>query len=263
MSDYKLEVGINLDNRKLNVSIPVNTPITQLKYIAKTHNSNNYIYEDNHQAFIHYVEDGEEYNVYFYDDRATLIPPFITLPKNFGTIIEVDEKAVCYPYIKRVVHDKVYVITEDFAKKESMDREQIENEVEYQVRSYRLPENSVVGFDGTTIPDGFEEVTDDYKLNFTSQITFNETVTDATRFNKVGDMVFVQLQGENIARSHDQVIGTIPEAYKPAAQVFALAMIGTDKACNVFISSTTGQIKVQMTGTSTGRITSNFTYKLS
>ena len=157
MSNYNLEIGINLNKRKLALTIPDNTEISELKYICKTDNSDNYIAEENNQAYFHYVEDGEEVNEIFYKKNDTNINQ-IQLPENFGTIVEVDEEAVLYKYITRVSNEKVYVMGEDFSKKESLDIDGIKAEVEEQVRNYGIAEDSIIGFDGDTIPDGYEEV---------------------------------------------------------------------------------------------------------
>ena len=166
--NHNLTIGINLNNRTLTNNIPDNTTVSGLKYIAKV-NDNNYIAENIingiSKAYFHYVKDGEDIDEIFYSSDGINVNK-ITLPIDFGTITEVDDTAELYQYITRVSHEKVYVVDEDLNKRESLDKEQIEANVDLQVRGYGLPIDSVIGFDGDEIPDGFEEV-DNYSLNET------------------------------------------------------------------------------------------------
>lgn len=59
-------------------------------------------------------------------------------------------------------HEKVYTICDNMCLEESLTKEQIEDTVDTQVRSYGVPTNSVLRFDGTEaqIPGGYEKVTD-------------------------------------------------------------------------------------------------------
>lgn len=81
-----------------------------------------------------------------------------TLPDDFGVCTEIDNTAVLYNYIKRNCHEKVYVICEDFCKEESMTKGQIKDNINEQVRGYGVPVDTVMGFTGTEdeIPPGFE-----------------------------------------------------------------------------------------------------------
>lgn len=153
--NYNLDIGINLNDRTLYLSIPENSDITELKYICKT-DKNNYIAEDSTGGYYHY----NGTNTYFYDSGVNV--ETINLPENFGTIIEIDNTSVLYEFIERVSHEKVYVTSEDYAKQESMSKDDITTKVENEVSAYGVQMNSVIGFDGTAdeIPDGYE-ITDE------------------------------------------------------------------------------------------------------
>ena len=58
--------------------------------------------------------------------------------------------------------EKVYTICDNMCLEESLTKEQIEDTVDEQVRSYGVPTNGVLRFDGTEaqIPGGYEKVTD-------------------------------------------------------------------------------------------------------
>ncbi len=115
----------------------------------------------------------------------------------------------------------------------------------------------------TNILDELNNIRDEQAVeDITSSVTWNESVTTATYLKKRGNIVHVQLQGENKSRSHDQIMGTIASAYIPNEQVFAPAMLNVDTPCYIFISSSTGQIKIQMSGTVTGRVVANFSYEI-
>lgn len=156
-----LNIGINLDNRSLSLNIPDDTTIEEFKYIAKV-NSNNYIAEDIQNGvsigYYHFLNENDEAETaifYQYDGNTTSVNvENITLPDNFGTITEVNETATLFDYISRNSHEKVYVVSEDFAKTESMGKDDIKSFI----RGYGVPVNSVFNFDGNDVPEGFEEV---------------------------------------------------------------------------------------------------------
>lgn len=179
MSNYNLDVGINLNERVLNLEIPNGTEISDLKYIAKTDNLNNYIAEADNQAYFHYVENGEEVFEIFYEKNNINLNQ-IVLPKNFGTIIEIDSTAILYEYITRASNEKVFVFGEDFSKSESMNKGDILTEIEENVRAYAVPVDSVVGFDGDEIPDGYVEVsmTDVKVVGLNNEYTVFEDETE-------------------------------------------------------------------------------------
>ena len=99
--------------------------------------------------------------------------------------------------------------------------------------------------------------------DITSSITFNEVVTDNTRFIKKGGIIFVQFQGAGITRSQDQLIATIPEQYRPLKQFFAPAVINASTYACVVVNPT-GLMRVNFINDNsvTGRLYANFWYSL-
>lgn len=182
-----LSIGINLDNRTLSLNIPDETTIEDLKYIAKV-NSNNYIAEDTvngvSRGYYHFLNENNEAETaifYQYDGTTTLVNiDSFTLPDNFGTITKVDETATLFDYISRNSHEKVYVISEDYAKNESMTKDDIKSFI----RGYGVPVNSVFNYDGNDIPGGFEEV---------------EGIGTTFYFNTIEDMKTTELKSGDIA----------------------------------------------------------------
>lgn len=169
--DHTINVGTDLNGRKLITNIPDTTEITALKYIAKV-NSNNYIAENKMTVegqtgecsvgYYHYLNGETEETAIFYIRNSTGVVTNLTnftLPDDFGVVTEIDSTAVLYDYIKRNCHEKVYVICEDFCKEESMTKSEIKDNVNEQVRGYGVPVDSVMGFTGTAaeIPAGFEQ----------------------------------------------------------------------------------------------------------
>lgn len=212
MSNYNLEVGINLNGRTIYCEIPAGTSITAKKYIAKTHNPENYIAEENGQAYYHYNDE-----VHIFYDATHNVSDF-TLPVDFGVITEVDNTAVTYEYISRTSHEKVYVVSEDFARQESLNKEQIEANVDEQVRSYGLPTDSVIGFDGDEIPDGFEVVEYDtgwIDLPLASGITeYGAAAQYDCMYRKIGNIVYVIGCVKGIT-ANNTPIATLPVNYRP------------------------------------------------
>lgn len=166
MSNYTLAVGISLDGRELTSTIPDDTAISEMKYIAKG-NPGCYIAEDIvdgvSRGYIHYFdEDNTEVTEIFYsydgNDTTVNIGSFY-VAKGFGVVTEIDETAVLYEYLKRTGNEKVYVVSEDFSKKESLDKETITSEIENQASAFGVPTGSVFGYDSEEdIPIGYEEI---------------------------------------------------------------------------------------------------------
>lgn len=160
--NYNLTPGISLDDRKIYFSIPSGTTISAFKKIVETDNTDNYIAEDIvngvSRGYYHYINsDNQEVFGIFYSSDGTSLSN-IRLPEDFGTIVTIDDTSVLYEYISRTSHEKVYVTSEDFAKKESLGKDDIVSEIEDQVATYGVPVNTVMGFDGqeADIPEGFE-----------------------------------------------------------------------------------------------------------
>lgn len=167
MSEFTLGVGISLNKRYLTNAVPDATEISEMKYIAKG-NDGCYIAEDNvggvSRGYVHYI-DADQNDVvelfYSYDGETTTVNvPSFFVEDGFGAITEVDETAVLYQYLKRVGNEKVYVISEDYSKEESMNKDRIISEIENQVSGYGVPTGSVFGFDvdGAEIPAGYVEI---------------------------------------------------------------------------------------------------------
>jgi len=119
---------------------------------------------------------------------------------------------------------------------------------------------SVVNNNATELQD-YE--TSQENEDITSSITFNEVVTDNTRFIKKGNMVYVEFQGSSITRSQDQLIATIPEQYRPIKQFFAPAVINASTYACVVVNPT-GLMRVNFINDNSvnGRLYANFWYSL-
>lgn len=99
---------------------------------------------------------------------------------------------------------------------------------------------------------------------FTSQVTFNETVAGNTHFYKYGKLVVVMLQGETKTHSTYDLIATIPEGYRPRANCFPL-FIKNNNAYGILNVGSIGTITVNQISSTTnsGRIYANFSYFIS
>ena len=164
MSNFNLAVGISLDDRTLTSTIPDDTVISEMKYIAKG-DSGCYIAEDVvdgvSRGYVHSIVDGEDVlNVFYsFDGTTTTVNAEHFFIKDFGVINEVDTTSVLYQYLTRVGNEKVYVVSEDFSKKESLDRDTITSEIEDQASAFGVPAGSVFGYDKDgDIPIGYEEI---------------------------------------------------------------------------------------------------------
>lgn len=136
MGAYNLQVNDNLNGRTLALSIPDETAFTENKIIAATHNGN-YIVEG--------LVDGEslagitdnanwsqlsDLDTVFYNSGDSVNLDSVDLTDGFGTVIEIDESAVIYPYVKRTANEKVYGFSEDLAKVPLIDGILEEGEIE-------------------------------------------------------------------------------------------------------------------------------------
>lgn len=183
--NYNLTPGINLNDRTIYFNIPSGTTISEFKKIVETDDPDNYIAEDIDggvsRGYYHYVnsENQEVFGIFYTSDGTNLSS--IKLPVDFGTIIEIDDSAELYEYISRISHEKVYVVSEDFAKKESLGKEDIIAIIDEYVRSYGVPTNSIFRFDGieADIPGGFI-VTDDFNLYSDDEVIIGTYIDTST-----------------------------------------------------------------------------------
>lgn len=199
--NYNLTPGISLDDRNLITNIPDDTEIKEFKYIAKV-DENNYIAEDFIEVdgydgkcsigYIRYLENNEPHQGIFYlksNSNVQINVENIIFPKKFGVITEINEDAVLYSNITRKSNEKVYVIGEDLSKKESLDKNTIQTNIEESVRSYGVPNNSVIGFDGNEndIPNGYELTNESFGGGGTEVFICgeNQTIDDAPEEAKI------------------------------------------------------------------------------
>lgn len=166
--NYNLTPGISLDDRTIYFSIPNDTTISEFKKIAQTESSDNYIAEDIvdevSRGYYHYLDkdDNEVIGIFYSSDGTNLAN--IKLPEDFGTILTIDDTSELYEYISRTSHEKVYVHSEDFDKRESLDKDTILATIEDTVSGFGVPMDSVLGFDGEIpdVPNGYEIIDNPY-----------------------------------------------------------------------------------------------------
>lgn len=98
---------------------------------------------------------------------------------------------------------------------------------------------------------------------FTSKVTFNESVAGNTHFYKHGNMCYIYLQGEGKTHSNNQLIATLPTGYRPSKTVYAPFVVNAG-AYGELIINTNGNINVSIISSTSvsGRIYANFTYPL-
>lgn len=91
--------------------------------------------------------------------------------------------------------------------------------------------------------------------DFTSSVTFSETVPSNTFMKKTGNLVTIMYQGESKAHSANANLFTLPSGYRPASPVFA-PFVKNGNAYGIIQISTAGACTVnQISSTSaTGRI---------
>lgn len=96
---------------------------------------------------------------------------------------------------------------------------------------------------------------------FTSKVTFNETVAGNTHFYKMGKLIVVSYQGESTTHSANTVLATIPSGYRPRDTLLP-PFIKNTNAYGELIVGSGGEIKVNQISSTTasGRIYANFAY---
>jgi hypothetical protein len=101
--------------------------------------------------------------------------------------------------------------------------------------------------------------------DFTTQIQFNETVTNNTRFVKVGNMVFGYYQGSAKTHTAGEQLATIPTGYRPLQEQTFAPFVINDSAYGDLVINDQGKISINhISSTSiSGRIYANFSYSLS
>ena len=100
-------------------------------------------------------------------------------------------------------------------------------------------------------------------VEFTSSVTFNESVASNTHFYKIGNMCYVYFQGEGKTHSNNQVIANVPSAYRPSKSFYAPFVVNEKAYGNLSIGPN-GNITINMISSTTtsGRIYANFSYPL-
>ena len=97
--------------------------------------------------------------------------------------------------------------------------------------------------------------------DFTSKVTFNESVANNTKFIKMGKVVYVLFQGEGKTHSNNTTLCTIPSGYRPSNQTYAVFSKNAS-AYGVIGLNTYGTMSVNLISSTTtsGRIYANFWY---
>ena len=96
---------------------------------------------------------------------------------------------------------------------------------------------------------------------FTSKVTFNESVANNTHFYRQGNVCHICFQGEGKTHSANATLCTIPNGYRPSKAVYA-PFIKNNNAYGSINISTGGVMAVNMISSTSasGRIYANFTY---
>lgn len=180
--DHTINVGCDLNGRKITASIPDTTEITELKYIAKV-NDNNYIAENKMtvegqtgECSVGYYHYNDAIHIFYLRNSTGVVTNLsnFTLPDDFGVVTEIDDTAVLYNYLKRNCHEKVYVLCEDFCKEESLTKNAIKDII---LKNSGVPANGILAFNGEAadIPDGFVQIPDIFGSEVVNTMTGNET----------------------------------------------------------------------------------------
>ena len=115
-----LEPGANLNGRTIYSTVPAGTGITTNKIIAKSSNTNFFCESVTNGVTSGYYQwlkaDSTIGQVIFYRNGSSPINmKSFQMPDDFGTLVEVDENAVLYPYLMRQGHEKAFLVTEDMS----------------------------------------------------------------------------------------------------------------------------------------------------
>lgn len=122
----------------------------------------------------------------------------------------------------------------------------------------QMPVGSIIDYDGTDVPDGWEQVED--IEDFSSKVTLAETPLNAT-FIKQGNMITIQFIGALKQHSAGTNILTIPDGYRVGNQHHFPAVRGLN-AGNIVLN-TDGKVNVNAFSGSTtenARVCFNITY---
>ena len=96
-----------------------------------------------------------------------------------------------------------------------------------------LPVDSIIDYDGDSVPSGWEQVTDTYTNN-------------GMTLNKIGNVVYCNIYTGSTATTNG-VISTIPNDYKPTTSIFQATKFYNGSAyVDGYIEATnTGNLKIQ------------------
>ena len=129
-----------------------------------------------------------------------------------------------------------------------------------------IPTNSVIDYDGNTVPSGFEEIVD-AGVQYPTYTNGQDVGTDRrSYYYKQGNVVFLTINVTGIALSSggSKVLFTLPEGYRPVSDTFTLTTHqGGTSVMNTRVKKTTGVVEITYSsGTvpSSGYIFANMTF---
>lgn len=139
--------------------------------------------------------------------------------------------------------------------------------------TYEVPTNSVIGFDGNTVPGGYEEVYSDGTYEVTDIPTHTGTGTNIIHLEKAGKIVNIVCNVillDSISANTWTLLGKIPSALIPSFELATACVIQNAQAGSivgvgrVLVASDTGiYVKSEVTVTQKTGITFSISWVLS
>lgn len=124
-----------------------------------------------------------------------------------------------------------------------------------------LPVGTIVEYDGDSIPAGYEAVED--KGDFSNEVNFNETPGNFINFEKNGNLIIINYQGENKTHSVSETLFTIPSMYVPKKTILQ-SFVGYGNCYGQVALLTTGVCQINQISSSdvSSRLVFEFVYTL-
>lgn len=122
-----------------------------------------------------------------------------------------------------------------------------------------LPVGTVVDYEGTEIPAGWEEVDDGWKnLTLLNSFTNLSNIYPVLSYRKIGSVIYLRGMAKPPAANTTNPIAKLPAGFRPSKTLYASYV--TDDTVKAMFIETSGEIR--LTGTGTGWISLNMSFPL-
>ena len=125
-------------------------------------------------------------------------------------------------------------------------------------------DNTSSGLSASTVQTAIDELNNNISTyeDFTSNVTMNESVANSTKFQRMGNIVHINYQGEGKTHAISDVLFVLPSGYAPPTTQTVPFVVNTLGVGLLFIDSSGNAIinQIESSAQTSGRVYFNITY---